>query len=102
MNDMNIKIFENTEFGTVRTDIDESGDILFCASDVAKALGYSVPRKAIFDHCRCVLKRNVPHPQSPDKTIEMSFIPESVDVRYGRCTCFRIYRHKEYGSQEGK
>ena len=72
-----IKVFESNEFGTVRTDIDKNGKVLFCAKDVATALGYIVPRKAVLDHCRYVLKRNVPHPQSPDKTIEMSFIPES-------------------------
>ena len=31
-----IKIFENEEFGSVRT-IEENGKILFCGSDVAKA-----------------------------------------------------------------
>lgn len=49
MND--IKVFENKEFGTVRTDMDENGKILFCGNDVAKALGYTNPRKAIADHC---------------------------------------------------
>lgn len=74
MND--IAIFEHHKFGRVRTLI-ENGEVLFGATDVATALGYSNPRKAIADHCRYVTKRDVPHPQSPDKTIEMSFIPES-------------------------
>ena len=74
MND-GLQIFTSPEFGELRT-LDEEGKILFCATDVAKALGYAVPRKAVADHCRYVLKRNVPHPQSPDKTIEMNFIPE--------------------------
>ena len=34
-----ITVFENEEFGTVRTVI-EDGRILFCAKDVAKSLGY--------------------------------------------------------------
>lgn len=51
MNGMELKVFENEEFGTVRTDIDENGKVLFCGNDVAKALGYTNPRKAIADHC---------------------------------------------------
>ena len=57
-----ITVFENEEFGSVRTVI-EDGRILFCAKDVAKSLGYVNPRKAILDHCRCVTKRDVPHPR---------------------------------------
>ena len=75
MENNKVEIFKNEQFGAVRT-IEEDGKVLFCAKDIAEALGYAVPRKAIFDHCRCVLKRNVPHPQSPDKQIEMTFIPE--------------------------
>ena len=70
-----ITVFENEEFGAVRTVI-EDGRILFCAKDVAKSLGYVNPRKAILDHCRCVTKRDVPHPQSSGRLLEMSFIPE--------------------------
>ena len=74
MND--IQIFNNPDFGEVRT-LEENGAALFCGVDVAKALGYSNPSKALSDHCRCLTKRYVPHPQSHDKTIEMSFIQES-------------------------
>lgn len=42
----------------VRT-IDETNGTLYCASDVAKALGYSNPSAAVKDHCKRVLKRNV-------------------------------------------
>lgn len=70
-----LQIFTNEQFGEIRT-IEEGGKILFCGFDVATALGYAKPRNAILDHCRCALKRGVPHPQSPDKQIEMSFIPE--------------------------
>lgn len=45
-------------------------------SDVAKALGYDQPHKAVDRHCRYGTKHTVPHPQAPDKQIEMSFIPE--------------------------
>ena len=70
-----LKIFKNPEFGEIRT-IEEDGKVLFCGSDVAKALGYSRPQDAISRHCRYSVKRRVPHPQSPNKTIEMTFIPE--------------------------
>jgi prophage antirepressor-like protein len=68
-----IQIFNHTDFGEVRT-IMEDGNVLFCGSDVAKALGYAVPRKALFDHCKGVLKRNI---LTNGGEQEMSFIPES-------------------------
>lgn len=40
-------------------------------------LGYERPANAIQNHCRYTLKRGIPHPQSPSRQIEMSFIPES-------------------------
>lgn len=70
-----LQIFQNEEFGQLRT-IEEDGKILFCGTDVAKALGYTNPRDAIARHCRCVVKRDVPHPQNKTKMIEMSFISE--------------------------
>lgn len=70
-----LQIFQNPEFGEIRT-IEENGKVLFCGSDVAKALGYAKPQNAIDRHCKGALKRGIPHPQSPGKTIEMLFIPE--------------------------
>ncbi|MFI3255511.1 MAG: BRO family protein [Eubacteriales bacterium] len=55
-----IKIFENPEFGEVRTMLDEKGDVLFCAKDVASALGYAKPRNAVGTHCRGALKQGSP------------------------------------------
>lgn len=46
-----IKIFENPEFGSIRT-VEENGKVLFCGSDVAKALGYSQTAKAVREHCK--------------------------------------------------
>lgn len=68
-----IQIFSNPDFGEVRT-IEENGAVLFCGSDVAKALGYSNPRDALSRHCRGVVKRDTP---TESGTQEMSFIPES-------------------------
>ena len=70
-----IKIFESKEFGLLRT-LEENGKILFCGKDVAAALGYSNTKDAIKRHCRWGVKHDIPHPQSPTKTIEMTFIPE--------------------------
>lgn len=49
--DNNLQIFTNEQFGDIRT-VEENGKVLFCGFDVAKALGYAVPRKALFDHCK--------------------------------------------------
>ncbi|WP_249311816.1 phage antirepressor [Congzhengia minquanensis] len=46
-----LQIFKNETFGEVRT-IEEQGKIVFCGSDIAKALGYTNPQKAVKDHCR--------------------------------------------------
>ena len=68
-----LKIFENSEFGQVRT-LEENGKVLFCGSDVAKALGYAIPSKAVNTHCKGVSKMEVP---TNGGLQEMLFIPES-------------------------
>lgn len=72
----NMEIFKSTEFGAVRIIKDAEDTFLFCGMDIATALGYAKPRNAINTHCRYALKRGVPHPQAPDKVMEMLFIPE--------------------------
>ena len=52
-----LQVFNHEQFGDVRI-IEEDGKVLFCGSDVAKALGYENPRDAIRRHCRCVAKRD--------------------------------------------
>lgn len=69
-----LQIFSNPDFGEIRTLVEPDGTVLMCGSDAAKALGYARPSEAVADHCRCTVKRRIPHPQSPDKTIEMNFI----------------------------
>lgn len=54
-----LQVFNNKEFGNVRT-IEENGKVLFCGSDVAKALGYARPNDAISAHCRATVKRSTP------------------------------------------
>lgn len=50
---MEIKIFENPMFGQIRT-AGTSDEPLFCLVDVARALEYSNPAKAVIDHCKGV------------------------------------------------
>ena len=58
----NIQIFQNQEFGAIRTISNEQGEAMFCAKDVAEALGYKLARKAVQDHVDKgdVLKWNTP------------------------------------------
>lgn len=76
-------IFKNAEFGQIRT-TDINGQPYFVGSDVAKALGYNEPHKAIARHC----KGGTKHPigvqtgyradGTPTKQlVEMLIIPES-------------------------
>lgn len=89
MND--IKIFNNAEFGQIRT-VESEDKIYFVASDIAKALGYENTSKAIADHCRWVTKRYIPHPQNPDKKIEVNVIPEG--------DMYRLIAHSKLESAE--
>ena len=57
-----IQIFENSEFGAIRTMSDEHGEPLFCGKDVAEALVYSNLQKAIRDHV-----------EAEDRTVNESF-----------------------------
>lgn len=47
---MEIQIFKNAEFGSVRTYTDKNGTIWFIGKDVAEALGYSKARNAVATH----------------------------------------------------
>lgn len=69
----NLMTFSNPDFGEIRT-IEENGAILFCGSDVAKALGYSNSRDAISRHCKGVVKRDT---LTAGGGQELLFIPES-------------------------
>lgn len=55
LNKGNVQIFQNNEFGQVRTTVDENGEPLFCLKDVAECLGYSRPADAVTDHCKGVV-----------------------------------------------
>lgn len=72
---MNLEIFKNEQFGEVRT-INENGKIMFCGSDVAKALGYIDTAKAIKQHCREDGWANYPVIDNLGRTQQAKFINE--------------------------
>ena len=86
-----LQVFNHEQFGDVRI-IEEDGRVLFCGKDVAKALGYTNPQKAIRDHCRYRTNRSVPHPQSLGKLLAIVFIPEG-DV-------YRLITHSKLPAAE--
>lgn len=67
-----LQIFNNPEFGEIRT-IEEDGKVLFCGSDVAKALGYKRPADAITAHCKGSVIRRLPTNGGKQ---DAKFIPE--------------------------
>lgn len=67
-----MQIFNHPDFGNIRA-LEEGDTVLFCGRDVAVALGYAIPHKAVWDHCRGVLKRNI---LTPGGYQEMSFVSE--------------------------
>ena len=68
-----VAVFENPEFGTVRTTIDKKGEPWFCAKDLCDALGY----KRAYD----TVKQRV----RLSDTIKYS-ITRTVKNRYGECS----------------
>ena len=88
MTNTNIEIFNSAEFGSVRI-VQEGDRCLFCAFDVARALGYSRPNDAVSRHCRATVKRSSP---ISGKMQEINFIPEG-DV-------YRLIVHSKLPSAE--
>ena len=86
-----LKIFNNAEFGQVRT-VEVEGKIYFVASDIARALGYEKPANAVAMHCRYTLKQGIPHPQNPEKQMEVNVIPEG--------DMYRLVAHSKLESAE--
>lgn len=69
-----IEIFNNPDFGEIRTLETENGKVLFCGKDVAAALDYKDTRHAITAHCKGGVKCPLP---TNGGVQEMTFIPES-------------------------
>lgn len=71
-----METFQNKEFGSVRV-MNEDGEFLFAGVDVAKALDYRSPSIAVLQHCKNIVKRDVPNPVNAEATFALSFVPES-------------------------
>jgi len=56
-----VAVFENPEFGMVRTATDDKGDSWFCAKDLCDVLGYKKACDSVKQHVRCddTIKRGV-------------------------------------------
>lgn len=67
-----LQIFQNEEFGEIRT-VEQDGKVLFCGTDIATALGYAIPHKAVREHTKGGLKRTIP---TAGGNQEVTFIPE--------------------------
>lgn len=84
-----LQIFNNKDFGEIRT-LEENGQVLFCGSDVAKALGYAKPHNAVSNHCKGITLK-----QGSDelgRNRQMSFITEG-DV-------YRLITHSKLPTAE--
>lgn len=83
-----LRVFENAEFGSVRT-VEIEGKPYFVANDVTKALGYSNSRDAVSRHCKGVVKRDTP---TTSGIQSMSYIPEG--------DLYRLITHSKLPSAE--
>lgn len=83
-----MEIFKSEEFGSVRI-IQDGDKYLFCGADVAKALGYNEPHKAVARHCKGGMKRPIP---TNGGLQDMVVIPEG-DV-------YRLITHSKLTSAE--
>ncbi len=92
-----MKVFNHEQFGNVRI-IEEDGRMLFCGSDVAKALSYTNPRKAVRDHTEGGTKRSMvslttnQYGVTTEQIVETTFITEG-DV-------YRLITHSKLPSAE--
>ena len=71
-----LTIFNNEEFGEVRVVI-INDDPYFVAKDIASALGYKDPKNTVKNRCKRGRVSEIPHPQNPSKTLDVTVIPES-------------------------
>lgn len=71
----NVQIFQNNEFGNIRT-VTIDGNPWFVGKDVANALGYTNPQKAVRDHVT-LEDRGVNEMDTPSGTQQMTVINES-------------------------
>lgn len=76
-----LQIFNSPDFGQVRTIKEPDGSVLFAGFDIAAAFGYSNKNDAVRRRCRSIVKRDIPHPQNPNKTLEVLCISQGDVIR---------------------
>ena len=85
-NDIHVMVFENPEFGRVRTMTDKNGEPLFCGKDVCEVLGYARTDNAVRQHVNRgdALKQCVARPaknrygeSTKMQIVQMLFVNES-------------------------
>lgn len=57
MTDNSLQVFNSEQFGNIRVAVADNGNPIFCARDVATALGYKNPNDAISKHCKGIAFR---------------------------------------------
>ena len=57
MTDTSLQVFNSEQFGNIRVAVADNGNPIFCARDVATALGYKNPNDAISKHCKGIAFR---------------------------------------------
>ena len=84
-----MEVFENQEFGSIRV-LQEAGKTFFCASDVAKGLGYVNPYAAVKRHCRGpltkregVVQKVSQYGDAGEQVVEIAFINGGGNVVLG-------------------
>lgn len=66
--------FDSDGFNELRTIKTENGEVLFCATDAAKMIGYVNTRDAINRHCKHVVKYDIPCKSGSYTDNELSLI----------------------------
>lgn len=83
-----LKLFNNEQFGQIRC-MEIEGKPYFVGIDIARALGYSSPSKAVIQHCKGVTKMVIPSNGGKQET---NCIPEG--------DMYRLITHSELPSAE--
>jgi Prophage antirepressor len=83
-----LKVFNNADFGEIRI-MEINGSPYWVGKDIADALGYANPRKALADHCKGVTKRYI---LTEGGKQQMNIIPEG-DV-------YRLITHSQLPAAE--
>ena len=76
MTENQIQLFNNSEFGNVRVIMQEN-EPYFVAMDVAAALGYADPSRAVIQHCKKSIKATKLANHQGEPPVNFNLIPES-------------------------